>query len=172
MPVTERPHNQAGCGRVVVGVHGSKSSRLAFEYAVGIARERGWDLEIVTAWPDADEVMVHDVPGRYIVSRGRRALESQKDALGSLDPALAERASTFLANARPEQTLVTRCTDADLLVVGAGRPDRERDRPGVGAECAKEARCPVTVVPAPEHVATAPVVLGVDGTSASAGALR
>ena len=88
--------------------------------------------------------MVHDVPGRYIVSRGR-ALESQKDALGSLDPALAERASTFLANARPEQALVTRCTDADLLVVGAGRPDRERDRPGVGAECAKEALCPVTV---------------------------
>jgi len=155
VPVTERPHNQAGCGRVVVGVHGSKSSRLAFEYAVGIARERGWDLEIVTAWPDADEVMIHDVPGRYIVSRGR-ALESQNDALGSLDPALAERASTFLANARPEQALVTRCTDADLLVVGAGRRDRERDRLGVGAECAKEARCPVTVVPAPEHVATAP----------------
>ena len=169
--ITERPHNQAGCGRVVVGVHGSKSSRLAFGYAVGIARERGWDLEIVTAWPDADEVMIHDVPGRYIVSRGR-ALESQKDALGSLDPALAERASTFLANARPEQALVTRCTDADLLVVGAGRPDRERDRLGVGAECAKEALCPVTVIPAPDHIATAPVVLGVDGTSARAGALR
>ena len=65
--------------------------------------------------------MIHDVPGRYIVSRGR-ALESQKDALGSLDPALAERASTFLANARPEQALVTRCTDADLLVVGLAAP--------------------------------------------------
>ena len=42
MSITERLHNQAGCGRVVVGVDGSKSSPLAFEYAVGIARERGW----------------------------------------------------------------------------------------------------------------------------------
>jgi nucleotide-binding universal stress UspA family protein len=157
VPTIGKPHDEVGGngGRVVVGVHGSESSRLAFEYAVDIARERGWDLEIVTAWPDADEVMIRDMPGRYIVSRGR-ALESQDDALASLDPDLAERTSTFLVNARPAQALIARCADADLLVVGAGRPDMERDRPGVGAECAHEAVCPLTVVPAPEPETSAP----------------
>jgi nucleotide-binding universal stress UspA family protein len=145
----------ATIGRVVVGVHGSESSRRAFEYAVDIARERGWGLEIVTAWPDADEVMIRDVPGRYIVSRGR-ALESLEDALASLDPDLAERTSTVLVNARPAQALISRCADANLLVVGAGRPGGERDRPGVGAECADEAGCPVTVVPAPQPEPCAP----------------
>ena len=119
-------------GRVVVGVHGSESSRLAFEYAVDIARERGWHLEIVTAWPDADEVMIRDIPGRYIVSRGR-ALESQEDALASLDPDLAERTSTFLVNARPVQALIARCTDADLLVVGLAAPTGRARQAGSGS---------------------------------------
>ena len=157
LPSIGKPRDEGAgkSGRVVVGVHGSESSRRAFEYAVGIARERGWDLEIVTAWPDADEVMIRDMPGRYVVSRGR-ALKLQEDALASLDPDLAQRTSTFLVNARPAQALIARCADADLLVVGAGRPGSERDRPGVAAECAKEAGCPLTVVPAPQPEPSAP----------------
>ena len=56
----------AAPGRVVVGVHGSRSSLRALRYAAEIALDRGWDLEIVTAWPDADDPLIHDVPGRYI----------------------------------------------------------------------------------------------------------
>jgi nucleotide-binding universal stress UspA family protein len=139
---------------VVVGVHGSESSRRALQYAVGVAHDRVWDLEIVTAWPDADEVMIRDVPGRYIAARGR-AWESQGEALAALDPVLADRVSTFLMNARPAQALIARCAGASLLVVGAGRPGRERDRQGVGAECVKAAGCPVIVVPAREPVTNA-----------------
>jgi nucleotide-binding universal stress UspA family protein len=148
MPANQGSPDDAGerSGRVVVGVHGSNSSWRALLHATGIALDRGWDLEIVTAWPDADEALIHDVPGRYVVARGS-AFEQQRHALASLDPVLACRVSTFLMNARPAQALLTRCADADLLVVGAGRPDERRDRLGVGAECVKAAPCPVAVVP-------------------------
>ena len=75
-------------GRVVVGVHGSRSSLRALRHAVHIALDRGWDLEIVTAWPDADDPLIHDVPGRYIAARGH-AVESQREALATLDPVVA-----------------------------------------------------------------------------------
>lgn len=134
-------------GLVVVGFHGSKSSSRALQQAVGIARARGWDVEIVTAWPDADDVLIHAVPGRYIVARGH-AVERQREALASLDPVAVASIATVLVNARPAGALLARCADADLLVVGAGRPERERDRRGVGTECVEAALCPVLVVPA------------------------
>ena len=85
----ESPDVSGGSSRrVVVGVHGSPSSLIALRHAVGIAVDRGWDLEIVTAWPDADEPLIHDVPGRYIVARGR-ADECQRQALATLDVAVA-----------------------------------------------------------------------------------
>jgi nucleotide-binding universal stress UspA family protein len=133
----------------VVGVHGSRSSLQALRHAVGIAVERGWDLEIVTAWPDADDPLIHDVPGRYIAARGR-ALEAQREALESLDPQIAPRVFTFLVNARPVPALTCRCNDADLLVVGAGRPESELGRRSVAAECVEAAPCEVTVVPDPD----------------------
>ena len=134
LPNIGNPHDEVGGkgGRVVVGVHGSESSRLAFEYAVDIARERGWDLEIVTAWPDADEVMIRDMPGRYIVSRGR-ALESQEDALASLDPDLAERTSTFLVNARPAQALIARCARRGSTRRGGWSPPQGARQAGSGS---------------------------------------
>jgi nucleotide-binding universal stress UspA family protein len=136
-------------GRVVVGVHGSRSSLLALRHAADVARDRGWDLDIVTAWPDVDEPLIHDVPGRYIAARGR-ALDCQWEAVASLDPVLAPRVQTFLVNARPAQALIGRCGDADLLVVGAGDPKSQLHRPSVAAECVASAPCAVTVVPDPD----------------------
>lgn len=136
-------------GRVVVGVHGSRSSLRALRHAADVARDRGWDLEIVTAWPDADEPLIHDVPGRYIAARGR-ALDCQREALESLDPVMAPRVQTFLVNARPAQALICRCRDADLLVVGAGDPESQLHRRSVAAECVESAPCAVTVVPDPD----------------------
>ena len=135
-------------GRVVVGVHGSQSSLRALGHAFRIALERDWDLEIVTAWPDADDPFIHEVPGRYMVARGH-AMESQRQALSALDTPEALRVETCLLNARPAEALIARCEDADLLVVGASRPEVERGRRSVGAECVEAASCPVTVVPDP-----------------------
>jgi nucleotide-binding universal stress UspA family protein len=135
-------------GRVVVGVHGSASSLRALRHAVAIAVDRGWDLEIVTAWPDADDPLIHDVPGRYITARGR-AMEYQRQALSAVDVPSGVCVETFLVNARPTEALLARCGAADLLVVGAGRPTPERGRLGVAAECVEAAPCPVTVVADP-----------------------
>ena len=135
-------------GRVVVGVHGSRSSLRALRYAAEIALDRGWHLEIVTAWPDADDPLIHDVPGRYITARGH-AVECQREAFGSLDSDLAADVDTFLVNARPARALISRCDDADLLVVGAGQPEWALGRRSVAAECLDAASCPVSVVPGP-----------------------
>jgi hypothetical protein len=139
----------AALGRVVVGVHGSRSSLRALRYASEIALDRGWDLEIVTAWPDADDPLIHDVPGRYITARGH-AVECQRQALATLDPGVAADIQTFLINSRPAEALVSRCDGTDLLVVGAGRPEQERVRRSVGAECAESVASPVTVVLDPD----------------------
>jgi len=135
-------------GRVVVGVHGSPSSMIALRHAVGIAVDRGWDLEIVTAWPDAEDPLIHDVPGRYIVARGH-AVERQRQALDTLDIVVATAVDTFLLNARPAQALMSRCRQADLLVVGAGRPQQDRGSRSVAAECVDAGPCRVTVAPHP-----------------------
>ena len=135
-------------GRVVVGVHGSRSSLRALRHAVDIALDRGWDLDIVTAWPDADDPLIHAMPGRYITARGH-AIECQQEALATLDPRVAADVETFLVNARPAEALIRRCEGADLLVVGAGQPESELGRPSVSAECVEGAPCPVTVVPNP-----------------------
>jgi nucleotide-binding universal stress UspA family protein len=136
----------SGRGRVVVGVHGSVGSRRALNQAVSIARERGWDLELVTAWPDADEVFIHDVPGHYMVARGR-AEESQGEVLATLRDRRLEVTGSVV-NARPAVALLDRCVGADLLVVGASRPERELERPGVAATLSRAAPCPVVIVPA------------------------
>jgi nucleotide-binding universal stress UspA family protein len=137
-------------GLVVVGVHGSPSALRALRHAARIALDRDWDLEIVTAWPDADDPFIHDVPGRYMVARGH-AMDCQRQALAALASPEALRVETFLLNARPAQALIARCDDADLLVVGASRPGHRGDRRGVAAECVEAASCPVTVVPDPSE---------------------
>jgi hypothetical protein len=111
-----------------------------------MAFDRGWDLEIVTAWPDADDPLIHDVPGRYIAARGH-AVECQREALATLVPELAAAVDTFLVNARPAEALISRCDDAELLVVGAGQPEGAFGRRSVGAECLGAAPCAVSVVP-------------------------
>jgi len=138
----------AASGRVIVGVHGSRSSLRALRHAVNIALDRAWELDIITVWPDADDPLIHAVPGRYIAARGH-AMECQQQALAALDPLVVPGVETFLFNARPAQALISRCRDADLLVIGAGRPGKERARRSVGAECVEEAPCAVTVVPYP-----------------------
>ena len=136
----------AASGRVVVGVHGSRSSLRALRQAAEIARDRGWDLEMVTAWPDADDPLIHDVPGRYIAARGH-AVECQREALATLVPWLAAAVDTFLINARPAEALISRCDDADLLVVGAGEPESALRRRSVTDECLEAAPCAVRSSP-------------------------
>jgi nucleotide-binding universal stress UspA family protein len=135
-------------GRVVVGVHGTEASRRALQRAASVARERGWGIEVVTAWPEADEALIHDVPGHYNAARGR-AMRWQADAVEALDPSLLPRLSTYLVNARPAEALLARSADADLLVVGTASATDAVDPKGVSGTCSREARCPTDVVADP-----------------------
>jgi hypothetical protein len=95
-------------------VHGSRSSLRALRYTAGVALDRAWELEIITVWPDADDPLIHGVPGRYIAARGH-AMECQQRALATMGPLVAADVETFLFNARPAQSLIARCEDADLF---------------------------------------------------------
>src|SRR5262245_6083207 len=149
-------------GRVVVGFHGSEASRRALRQAMSVARDRGWDVELVTAWPEADEVFVHDVPGHYMVARGR-AMQWQDEVLASLASTELPPGTAFLVNERPVQALLARCTGADLLVLGKGHVEAETDidlgieiaSVDVGAACREAAPCPMVIVPTPAVEAAA-----------------
>ena len=93
--------------------------------------DRAWELEIITVWPDADEPLIHGVPGRYIAARGH-AMECQQQALAALDPLLAPDVETFLFNARPAQAL---SRDAAMRTCwSSGRADRDRIGAGAASE--------------------------------------
>jgi nucleotide-binding universal stress UspA family protein len=141
-------------GRVVVGFHGTEASRRALQQAVTVARDRGWDVDVVTAWPEADEVFVHDVPGHYMVARGR-AMQWQDEALAAIDPGDLSHVTVFLVNDRPAAALLARCDGADLLVLGKGHPETEPPEESVGAACSDAVPCPMVVVPTTELEAAA-----------------
>ena len=139
-------------GRVVVGVDGTPASVAALAWALRAALDSGAELDVVTAWPDAGEVFVHEIPGHYCVPRGR-AQEAQEAALvatGAGDtrvPALR----THLDNTHPVNALVEHADGAGVLVVGASHAHEGRRHVPVDQLCVLLADCPVVVVEDPEE---------------------
>jgi nucleotide-binding universal stress UspA family protein len=136
---------------VVVGVDGSGPSVRALIWALRLANHRGWTVEVVTAWPGADAVHVHEVPGHFSAPRQRAfavqdaALTQAREAVGNGNAARA-----LVVNAHPVEALAARGATARLLVTGAHadrrRPPAHRGRASVGQSLALLVRCPVVVV--------------------------
>lgn len=162
-------------GSVVVGVDGSDGSRAALAWGV---RQAACELRHVTVVHacglpgpmddfediDASEEGLRAV-GRAVVreavadlrrTRGRIGLESVV-CMGHPDVVLSEASET-----------------AAMVVVGArGRAAISSSLLGpVSTQLTREAHCPVVVVRGPVAPETAPVVVGVDGTSASTAAIQ
>jgi nucleotide-binding universal stress UspA family protein len=163
---------------IIVGVDGSPASDAAVSWAAHEAVMRGvpltlmhvqdpaartWSqikvLEEVAAWQKAE--------GRGILANASKiAHDIAKDA--SQTPINGE-----LQFSAPGPTLVDRSEDAELIVVGTdGRGALARGLLGsISSGLARHARCPVAVIhdgePRMPHPADAPVVVGVDGSSAS-----
>lgn len=135
----------------MVGVDGSPPSIRALVWAVRLARRRGWTLEVVTAWPDADSILVHDVPGHFSAPR-QRAFAAQDAALAEARATGAGGTSVLstIVNAHPVEALASRAASARLVVTGAHGagpdPGRHHDRAAVGESVATLVRCPVVVV--------------------------
>jgi nucleotide-binding universal stress UspA family protein len=147
-PLGRRRHNGRRRPRVVVGVADSPSSNAALAWAHDLCRERGWVLDVVTAWPDLGEAWVHEVPGHYCAPRGD-AVAALQSALAACDVEIdGPTVRVHVENKDPIDALVAHSRGAALLVVGSPRSGRSR-RAGCATvidRCQDEAWCPVVVV--------------------------
>ena len=162
--------------RIVVGIDGSPASKVALRWAADEAIVRGVGLEIINAWgshhllsPDGGHIdrAPFELEGRAILD----------DAVASLSAltAMPPDVTAVLAEDDAATALVRVAEDAALLVVGS------RGRGGfaglllgsVSQRCVDHAPCPVAVITSTwEGTTHGRVVVGVDGSDASYGALH
>jgi nucleotide-binding universal stress UspA family protein len=112
-----------------------------------------------------------------IEARAKAVLEDAIDAVPAATTRLIPLVSPIVVPGSAGRALVDTATGADLLVVGArGRGALRGLLGSVSHQCVHHAACPVVVVPGGEAVPSAAswerVVVGVDGSDASAAALR
>jgi hypothetical protein len=122
---------------------------MALIWALDVAAAHDWTVEAVTAWPGADEVMVHEVPGHFCAPR-ERASSAQESAIARARHAVAAAPvlESRLINAHPVEALRDHAASARLVVVGTHK-DRLHMHPGrapVGESLALLVNCPVVLV--------------------------
>jgi nucleotide-binding universal stress UspA family protein len=162
----------SGSARVVVGFDGSAEAKGAVGWAATAAARLDAALEIVLAWESVSPWLMPQPRLRVEQDLEARAWTLLQEAGAGLDPDL--HVDRVLVQGPAAAMLVERAEDAALLVVGAH--GRGGVLPGLGSIAARSAvwaTVPTVVVPAagagPE---AAPVVVGIDGSPASTGALR
>ena len=136
---------------VVVGVDGSKNADAALDWALDEARRRGAILRVVHAWdvPNPAAIIGYmPIPEESLYETARdgaqRVLEESVAGLDaaevSVEPLLVEGPTVGV--------LVAAACGADLLVVGSGGRAALTDvLVGTGTRLAREAPCPLTIVP-------------------------
>jgi nucleotide-binding universal stress UspA family protein len=163
--------------RVVVGVDGSAGSRAALVQAWRTATRRGAVLDVVAAvapqhaWSrPAPEVQRSDEALADTEIRAR-ALVDEVAVENQEGPAEVQARAVA---GRPAAVLVEAAEGAQALVVGSrGRGTvRSAVLGSVALHCVTHARCPVLVVHGAPAADAAGVVVGVDGSAESFGALR
>jgi nucleotide-binding universal stress UspA family protein len=175
------PNSAADLG-IVVGVDGSSSSNSAVRWAAHEARMRNTPLTLVhvvvtpawgpTPWLLSDALPLPAEEDPALEEIGRKILaEAIKLAEDSAQDALQIRSKLYFSV--PVSTLVSLSKEAQMVVVGSrGQNALTRVLLGsVSNGLLHHAHCPVAVIhdgvssaPAPSDL---PVVLGVDGSSAS-----
>ncbi|WKG02645.1 universal stress protein [Mycolicibacterium sp. HK-90] len=160
---------------IVVGVDGSPSSDAAVAWAARDAVLRGVQLTLVYALPGAmspiwldvalpqDYWDFQDQQGREALDAARRVAVEATAGTGTLR--IVDKAVPGHAVA----TLIEYSRRADLVVVGSRGLSKwgRRLLGSVSSSVAHHAHGPVAVIPENERPATAPVVVGVDGSPAS-----
>ena len=137
---------------VVVGVDGSKNADAALDWALDEARRRGAILRVVHAWdvPNPAAIIGYmPIPEESLYETARdgaqRVLEESVAGLDaaevSVEPLLVEGPTVGV--------LVAAACGADLLVVGSGGRAALTDVlvGATGTRLAREAPCPLTIVP-------------------------
>ncbi|NYJ08754.1 universal stress protein [Petropleomorpha daqingensis] len=163
--------------RVVVGLDGSAGSRAALEQAWLRAARSGAVLDVVSVLP-VQHVWSRPAPD---VQRQDEALaDTQIRARALVDEVVSEGVAGAVevrvraVPGSPAGALVEAAEGAAALVVGSrGRGAvRSAVLGSVALHCVTHARCPVEVVHAAPDQRASGVVVGVDGSAESFGALR
>ena len=169
--------------RVVVGVDGSSTAEAALAWSLEVAACYGAEVAAVRVWRwDLREPLptVPDLVSR-LAAATKTGVEDQLETAMSRRSAgaLPVQVAAHTLEGDPGPALVHAAKDAELLVIGRhGQSNVSRRLVGqllgsVAAHCLSRSTAPVVVVP---HgaAATMPdrVVVGVDGSDASARALR
>jgi nucleotide-binding universal stress UspA family protein len=163
---------------IIVGVDGSPASDAAVSWAAHDAVMRGVPLTlmhvqdpIARTWSQAK--VLEEVAG-WQEAEGRGVLaNASKIAHDIANDTSQITINGELQFSAPGPTLVDRSEDAELIVVGTdGRGALARGLLGsVSSGLVRHARCPVAVIhdgePRMPHPTNAPVLVGVDGSSAS-----
>lgn len=169
--------------RVVVGVDGSSTAEAALAWSLEVAACYGADVEVLHAWRWTHLEPLPTVPDlpAQLAASARRTAEVQLERALAHRPVGAPRVHAFTRSGEGEAgpVLVSAAAHAELLVVGRhGQADLSLRLVGqllgsVAAHCLSRSPAPVAVVPHGAQ-ATGPgrVVVGVDGSDASARALQ
>jgi len=164
---------------IIVGVDGSPPSRVAVDWAAREASSRQLPLTLIHVIPSTTLGMWPEMPttvsleaqfgkhGREVL---RGACRTAEDAVSGPRPLQVD---TELVTAGVVPTLVDRSKDAEMIVVGCrglGAIGR-RLLGSVSSGLIRHAHCPVAVIhdedPLMPTPASAPVVVGIDGSPAS-----
>ena len=142
--------------RIVVGVDGSDGSRQALTWAVEEARVHGGTVEAVHVFSYAsqfgysiDAMVVPVPPYDEVKASAAKVLDEVLEATVPEDAGV--EIERHVAEGAAASVLLTRATNADLLVVGTRGYGGFRGLllGSVSHQCVTHAPCPVVVVPAP-----------------------
>ncbi|MGY5051520.1 universal stress protein [Streptomyces sp. 900105755] len=166
---------------VVVGVDADPAHRMALVWASDEAVRRRVPLRAV----HAEGVPTRDHRGGRVPPpweerneephrRGKQLLAEMVDFVAARHPGI--EADALLAQGEPGRVLGEQSRDATAVVLGSRHLGRVREvfsSASVVLPVLAHARCPVVVIPAPEHVTQEPAyyVVGVDGSEHSAAAI-
>jgi len=160
---------------VVVGYDGSAEAVAAVRWAARLAARLGLPLQVVHVWGLAGQL---DVPplstaSAYVREGAQEVTDEGRTVAQETAPGL--EVTAVLVDGPPAQALVDRAAGATYLVVGRQGTGRLSGilMGSVALGAVQHAGCPVVVVPRTqlEPVTTGRVVVGVDGSPASLGAV-
>jgi nucleotide-binding universal stress UspA family protein len=138
--------------RIVVGVDGSETAKLAARWAAREAHLRGATLELVTAWEVAPAAYGYGyvaIPEEFLKELAKAAEDTIAAALEVVRREAPDAdVQTKVVEGQAAWVLLAEAEGADLLVVGSRGLGgfRELVLGSVSQQCAHHARCPVVIV--------------------------
>jgi len=158
-------------GMIVVGVDGSTPSRAALDWSVRRAASTGSDVTLVHVVDDDSGTNgARPVNGGH--AGARRFLESEVEHAGSLEPTVVVHGE--LRAGSPMRELVGASAEAELVVVGTHKTGFVHGKVfgSRTLQLAAASRVPVAVIPESAVHGRSGIVAGIDGSPASAAAVR